>query len=158
VTAQTADGSASLRRTGDGTLELDIEYRVEDATAELPAGDLQAGVAALCEREIGTMRRALAELGDAVADQLSDDGSDAVIRRDWDDEWSRSWRDDRTAFTVRSATTRVRETLIGYEGVSEARLVRGTVSLMIEQRERNIREMYAKILADAAAGRGSVSR
>ena len=153
VSAQSGPGRASFRRLGPGAIVLDVEYRAEGGTVELPDGNLQAGVAALCEREIGAMRHTLAGLGEELAAQLSDDGRAAVIRREWDEEWSRSWRDDRTAFTVRGATTRAREMMTGYEGASDAGLVRGTVMLMIEQRERNIREMYGKILTDAEAKR-----
>ncbi len=157
VSAQSGAGRASFRRLGPGAVVIDVEHRATGGTADLPDGDLQAGVVELCEREVGEMRRTLTGLGEELAAQLSDDGRDPVIRREWDEEWTRSWRDDRTAFTVRGATTRVQETMTGYDGASDAGLVRGTVSLMIEQRERNIREMYAKILADAAERRGATS-
>lgn len=155
VTAEVDGGKAAFRRTGGSAATLEIDYDVQAQTAELPNGDLLSGVVDLCNREIDTMRQSLSGIGEALASQLSEDGKDVHITREWNNRDNRTWNDGRTSFTVDGSHSRMTENLNGFEGASDAKLVRESVGLLIEQRQENIRDVYGRILLDAYAKRGA---
>ena len=153
VTVNTGDACGTFHRTGPSSARLELEYTTVDLEVAIEGDDITFGVQRLCEREIATMRAVLSGLGEEIAGQLSDEGKNPVVSRRWRDRDERDWLRTERTFVVWGARTRTLDHLEGYDGASDARLVREHVRLVIEQREQSILRLYRKILTDAEAER-----
>jgi len=155
VTITTDQGKATFRRESPSDIVLDIEYDIPPLEAVLAGVSLQTGVAAACDYEIGLMRTALGQLGDLLASRLDDRGRSIEFTRKVRERDRRTWHDLGNELHIDASHTRVTDRLQGYEGVSEAGLVREHVRLVIEQRETSIRNVYRQVLTDMSARRAS---
>jgi hypothetical protein len=156
VSVRSEDGAVEFRRDCPTDAMLHIEYRNPEIAVELDGDSpesLQTAVEAACDTEIAHMRHSLRSLGDELSSQLSDEGRDLAIHQEFDDEDERTWLDRNTAFLVRPSVIESDIRLNGYEGASDAKLVKKTVEITIAQREDSIRTLYREILADAIAAR-----
>jgi hypothetical protein len=149
VSVNTGDASGTFHRTGPTSARLELEYTTADLEVAIEGDDITFGVLRLCEREVTTMRAMLSGLGEAIAGQLGDEGKNPVVSRHWRDRDERDWVRTGRTFVVRGSRARTLDHLEGYEGASDAKLVREHVRLVIEQREQSIRQLYAQILTDA---------
>jgi hypothetical protein len=152
VTARTRNGEMSLERTGSTSLRLNVKYRVLERKAWIVDGVVQESVNALCEAEIESVRQLLAELGEELADQLSDEGSEPRLHRQYEDDDERAWNRKGNVFTVRGSVYESEEVINHSEEVSETALIQETVRLMIRQREEAIRNVYRDILTGVDVG------
>ena len=158
VTVQTAKGRAEFHRTDPASARLVLDYEADSVEAPISdASDeaLQTAVKNACQQEIERMRVALHELGDAVADQLSDEGVDPRIEHTTNYDESRTWTARQTDFVVDPSAYHSDTKLDGYKGASDARLVRQTVAITVAHREQHIHKLYRDILADATAARAN---
>lgn len=153
VTVETAAGKATFQRSNASLATLELEYRIPGLKVDLSRASLQEGVEAICKLETRLVRDALRHLGGALAAQLSDEGTDPVIRREGSHEEERTWQDQRTALVVDPTHHYTRDTLKGYKGASDQRIVEESVRQMIDQRERGIRQVYSRLLAAVQAKR-----
>lgn len=151
ITVSTAAGTASFHRSARDSAELHVDYWTPELQVDLNDLGLDAAVEEVCAEEIRLMRAALHQLGDALAGQLSDVGATPDIVRRWSSQDRRTWDVGGDTLVMDPSATKLRDRLVGYEGVSDAQLVRESVRLMIDQREGNIRETYRKILPNARA-------
>src|SRR4051812_45273590 len=108
VQAETPEAKGKFQRSGPGLATLDLQYEVEGLGVRLPDGDIQAGVEALAQAEIASMRRSLGLLGEQLASQLRDQGTNPVVTRTWRDRDSRSWEVTGEALHVDPSRTRMR--------------------------------------------------
>lgn len=160
VSAETENGTAEFHRSGPGSAKLQLEYYVtglQAALADNADPSLAQGVAAICDDEIAAMRTSLRELGDNLADQLSDEGKAPVIRQDSDDHDTRNWTDSGTEFFVAPSVYHSETVLTGYKGAADAELVRQAVETAIQHRENSIRELYRQVAEDATAKRSQTT-
>jgi hypothetical protein len=155
VTIITGQGKATFRRESPSDIVIDIEYDIPPLEAVLAGASLETGVAAACHYEIGLMRAALGQLGEHLASRLDDRGRSIEFTRQVRERDRRTWHDLGNELHIDASHTRVTDRLHGYEGVSEAGLVREHVRLVIEQREESIRKVYKQVLTDISACRGS---
>ena len=151
VSADVNQAQIEFHHTDADSAVLALEYRVPGKAVSVEATDIQRGVAAVCEVEVASMRVALRAAGGTLAAQLNDDGKEPVVTLKTIDDDHRQWLDAGAEFLVRPSSYQSETVLQGIEGVSDARLVQQTIELTIAHRERSIRKLYAKILADASA-------
>ncbi len=151
---QTSVGSASFRRLSEKKSILDVQYVTPPLHVDLSESSLEEGLDDACAYEIGHVRHALGQLGFQLVSQLSNRGKDiAVGRRRWDNDEERDWRDRGNSVHIEPTRYSHREEITGYEGASDAALVRKHVELLIEQRIQNIRDIYQTLLGDIKASR-----
>jgi hypothetical protein len=158
VAVETATGKATFQRSDASLATLELEYRIPGLQVDLSRASLQEGVEAICQLEIRLVRDALRSLGGELAAQLSDEGTDPVIRRNGLHDEERTWQHQRTALIVDPTRHYTTDTLKGYKGASDQRIVEESVRLMIDQREQSIRQVYAQLLADVQAKREGIAR
>lgn len=158
ISVQTANGRAEFERVDPKSAKLVLDYEVDALEVQVPdASDeaLRRAIEETCQQEIERMRASLHGLGDALAEQLSDEGRDPAIDHTTNYKESRTWTDGRTQFLVDPSAYHSETQLDGYEDASDARLVRQTVAVTVQQRELHIRELYRNMLADVSAARAA---
>ena len=156
ITAKIRHAEASFQRSSPTGAMLRLAYAVAPAAEQLADGSpesLANAVEILCEAEVQNTRAALKEIGDTLSSQLDNQGVVPHITQHSRDHDERAWSDRGTSFLVQSSVYENEQTLTGYEGASDAAIVRGSIDLLIAQRECSIRKLYQKILADATAKR-----
>ncbi len=156
ASAHSALGEARFKRFDATSAELQLAYHISGLDAALADGSdpaLAEGVADVCQQEIEVMRATLLELGQGLAEQLSDDGKAPVTDQTSEDTDERTWLDRRTAVHIAPTAWDSEYQLSGYEGVADAKLVRKTVEIAIVHREASIRKVYRQVLEDASARR-----
>ncbi len=145
-----------LERHGPTETRLRLSYRVPTLgvrlTDQLP-GTLAQAIAELCDTEINETRTALGGIGEALGSQLSDQGRKPHVDQRFRDFDERGWCHKEGSFTIAASVYDNETILLGYEGASDAALVRGTIDNLIRQRELSIRKLYQQILSDATAKR-----
>jgi hypothetical protein len=155
VIVQTEGGRAVFHRLGPTSAVLKVAYRVPGMEVETPDGDVRLGVESLCAAEIATVRETLSRLGEELSARLPRSGTSARVRRRYRDEDEKEWCDHGTSFAVAGSVYRGRETISTEECVSDAQLVRDTLGLWIEQRQRSLQTLYRQVLLDAEAARAA---
>jgi hypothetical protein len=154
ITVQTKEGSATFRRNGENSASLKLNYNAEGGTAQLNDKSLAGGIAEIYVKEVSDMRASIAELGTELSSQLSADGVQANLNNSYQYRDSRTWSDDKTAFTVDGSTTAINTEVSVQKGVSDASIVQEMVGAYIKQREEGIHGVYSKIMFDAHNKRG----
>lgn len=156
VTADTAGGRAEFRRTDDTSAGLVLDYDVAGIEVAVPDSSeaaIRKAVREACQREIDQMRAILRNLGDAITEQLDEEGRDPDVDQKSGYEDYRTWTDRRTAFAVDPSSYHSETNLDGYRGASDAKLVRKTVEVTILDRELQIRQLYDQMLVGVAEKR-----
>jgi hypothetical protein len=159
--ACSARGEARFERFDATTAELELDYHVsglEAALADDSDAALAEGVAAVCRQEVAFMRATLLELGQELTEQLSEVGKTPVADQTTKESDERTWLDRRSAIHIAPTSFHSELRLSGYEGVADAKLVRGTIEIAIAHREVSIRKVYQQILEDATARREAMAR
>jgi hypothetical protein len=158
LAVETAQGRLAFHRTGESQAALEVEYRTPGLLVHFEGPSPEAGVEAACAHEIVLMRATLAQLGETLAGQLSDEGKPTRVTRQWKNSEERDWAVGDGAFQVQGTRYSAKERIQVGEGTSEAKLVQETVRLLIEQREENIRHIYGQILSDQRLQRSGEQR
>ena len=161
ASAHSALGEARFERFDATSAELQLEYHISGLEAALPDGSdaaLAEGVADVCQTEIELMRATLLELGQELAEQLSEVGKAPVANQTTKETDERTWFDRRSAIHIAPTAFRSKCELSGYEGAADAKLVRGTIEIAIAHREVSIRKVYQQVLEDATARREATAR
>ena len=161
VTVETTNGRAEFRRTSPKAANLVLEYRVTGIEVDIEnASDaaLRKAAADACRQEIEQMRVALRGLGDGLCEQLSEEGSDPDINQTTNYDDRRMWTDRRGELAIDPSKYHSETQLKGYEGASDARLVRKTVEVTILDREQQIRQLYDDIFAGVAKKRAAAQQ
>lgn len=158
VIVKTANGTATFQRQAEDRRMLRVEYHIPELYVALDGKPVEAGVEVACNEEILRMRTEMAGLGDALAEQLSDDGINPIVSRRWQNADERDWDAGDSAIRILASKTVLDEQLNGATQASDARLAQETLRLMIEQREANIRTLYQQILSDVRAKQSDAQR
>jgi hypothetical protein len=159
--ASSARGEARFERFDATTAELELDYHVsglEAALADDSDAALAEGVAAVCRQEVALMRATLLELGQELAEQLSEVGTTPIADQTSKESDERTWTDRRSAIHIAPGSFHSEFRLSGFEGVADAKLVRATVEIAIAHREVSIRKVYRQVLEDATARREATAR
>ncbi len=154
-------GEARFDRFDATSAELQLEYHISGLDAALADGSdvaLAKGVADVCQQEIRLMRATLLELGQELAEQLSEVGKDPVTNQITDETDERTWLDRRSAIHIAPTVFHSECKLSGYGGVADAKLVRGTIEIAIAHREVSIRKVCQQVLEDATARRHATAQ
>ena len=153
ISIRLPDGTASFHRVDPTRAVWELEYRTPRLEVDLTRSPIDEAVALACERDVAHTRSSLEKIGFHLAARLNDDGRNPSVSRKWNNDEERTWSDRGTTLVVQPMRFRVKDSLNGYEGASDAHLVQEHVRLVIEQREENIRNIYHQILNDVRQGR-----
>ncbi len=139
-------GRAAFERNSPSSASFTISYDTPEQ--DVSAGSSEEAVSWACSREIGHMRRALTDLGVALASRLSAEGAAPRVERSWENAEKRAWSRSATGLRVSASTWACQEVLEGSGRYSDRHLVLNLVTQAIQQRQENIRGAYAKILLE----------
>ena len=139
-------GRAAFERNSPSSASFTISYDTPEQ--DVFAGSSEEAVSWACSREIAHMRRALTDLGVALASRLSAEGSVPHVERSWENSEKREWKPSADGLRVAASTWTSQETLEGSGRYSDRHLVLNLVTQAIHQRQENIKDAYAKILLE----------